>query len=237
MTILLKPSLISMLLTLDECTITEPLTGQSFDFSSLKYIGGILAVLLFLLMIYLLIKIIKIVFRLEDSNEKLKSDLARLESEKQRDFNQINKKINDLLNKNSNPAINPPQSFVKEEPSEPITFEIKKEAIQPELEQNAKFYFSTPYLDNKFLISDGKITPNEKTFYCISNDTLMLYENINSEAMNSAINSMDLVIKTACQVINSKEPNHSVIRMVQPGKVIKEAEDYKILEKVKVKFQ
>jgi len=241
MTTLIKSVWILMLFIQEKLLGEDSVTNQLFDFSILKSVGLVPSIIVLIIMVYLLIKFLRIVFKQKQKLEKLKCELEKVKSENQRELNLVNKKINDLINKNQNQNSNvvkiPPHSFVKEEPSEPITLEIKKEVIQPEPEQNVKYYFSTPYLDNKFLITDGKTAPNEKTIYCISNDTLMLYDNINSEAMNSAINSMDLVIKTACQVINSKEPNHSEIRMVQAGKVIKEAEDYTVLEKVKVKFQ
>lgn len=239
MVILIKPFWMSILFLKDDILEDELITDQSFDFTILKYIGAILAVLLFFIMIYLLIKFIKIVFKLEDSLKNLKDDVYNVKSENFKTLNKVDQKINDFIIKNEKSITvkNTSQPTVQEEPSQPITFEIKKEAIQQENEQNANYYFSTPYLDNKFLISDGKTAPNEKTIYCISNDTLILHDNINTEAMNSAINSMDLVIKTACLVVNSKEPNHTNIIMVESGKVIKEGEDYRILEKLKIKFQ
>lgn len=239
MVILIKQFWMSILFLQDDILEDELITDQSFDFTILKYIGVILAVLLFFIMIYLLIKFIKIVFKLEDSLKNLKVDVYNVKSENFKSLNKVDQKINDFIIKNEQPITvkNTSQPTVQEEPSQPITFEIKKQAIQKENKQNTKYYFSTPYLDNKFLISDGKTAPNEKTIYCISNETLMLYDNINTETMNSAFNSMDLVIKTACLVVNSKEPNHNNILMVQSGKIIKEGEDYRILEKIKIKFQ
>jgi hypothetical protein len=228
-----------MLFLQDEILVDESITNQSFDFSILKYVGWTLAFLLFFIVIYLLFKYIKIVLELEDSLKKLKNEVYDVKSENFKTLNKVDQKIKEFIKKNetTNPPKNTSQLTVQEEPTQPITFEIEKEASSEESEQVSKSFFKTPYEDNVFLIADGKTAPNEKTIYCISKDTLMIHDNINTEAMNSAINSMDLVIKTACLVLNSKEPNHTKIIMVEPGKVIKEGEDYRILEKVKVKFQ
>jgi adenine-specific DNA methylase len=212
---------------------------ESFDFTLVKYIGLSIGVILLILIFIALYYLSKFVIKIDDSISVLKKEMDALKLENNRAYNTIDHKIKEFIKKNesTNPVKNTSQPNVQEEPSQPITLEIKKEALSEETEQVSMFYFKTPYEDNKFLITDGKIAPNEKTIYCITNDTLKLQENINTETMNSAINSMDLVIKTACLPLNSKEHNHSKIVMIEPGKVIKEGEDYRILEKIKVKFQ
>ncbi|MBA3986210.1 MAG: hypothetical protein H0X63_06490 [Flavobacteriales bacterium] len=211
-----------------------------FVFSSLWGIIVIVSFILIIALIILLYVFIKYVSNLENKLENQSKQIEELKIE----VRQLNhsKNINVRADNSSNSKKEPQQQKEKkineEPPTKPIELEvIKQTAIPNENKDPSSLYFSSPYKENVFLISDGKELPSPKTLYEINDNSLKLYSNIDHDTMKIALNSIDIVIKWACNILNSKETHHSTIIMKEAGKVYKDGEDFKIKNKIKIEFQ
>jgi hypothetical protein len=120
----------------------------------------------------------------------------------------------------------------EDQPSQVIDLEIKKE-----LYKNISYFLGSPDKEKAFYAPEATENPGANTLYVIEEDnTLNLYNKINSQAMKSAMNSVEIHIKRVCEIMNAKEPQHTKIVMLKPGEVTKENEDFLVTNKMKVKF-
>ncbi len=139
-------------------------------------------------------------------------------------------------NNNSSQKLNPNE--VEEEiPSLEIDLPLDKRKRLEEEKKSEIFYLSSPDKDKAFFAPEATFRPNEKTMYSLDGDCLKLYDRIDEQTMRLALNSLDILVKRVCEVQNAKEPQHTKIVMIEPGKVIRERDDFLVTSKMKVKFE
>lgn len=134
------------------------------------------------------------------------------------------------------------KEIIKETPNEPIVLDPNlalkqvKDSTEIHISKEEVFYLPFPDKENAFYAPEASIQYNEDTFYEIKNDKLELSNKISNELMKTALNFPENHLKRVCTIINARDSGHSSVVMVEPGKVIKEEDDFVVTKKMKIEY-
>lgn len=145
--------------------------------------------------------------------------------------------VKDTLSENSKENISPSVELTinaNENKMDNIDDENLKE--NEILIQENVYYLPFPDKEKTYYAPEASSVPKADTFYKIEEENLLIYDNISTEQMNAAMNFVENHIKRVCVIQNAREPFHTKVIMISPGKVIRKADDYLVTDKIRVLY-
>jgi hypothetical protein len=110
-------------------------------------------------------------------------------------------------------------------------------SVTVEFTVHTTFFLGFPDTESAFYAPEATESPTEESFYKIKGDQLFLYEEASPATMQSALNFIENHVKRACIILNARESFHSKLIMEEPGRIERVDDDYRIIDKLRVRYE